>query len=428
MAFQECVIEVAQEQAEAWSDALFDLGALSVSVEDADADTPDEQPLFGEPGLEPTRLAWNRSRVVALFDDETDPALVVAAAANALDVDPVPDYALRAVEDQDWVRLTQSQFAPIRIGERLWVVPSWHDAPEPDAVVLELDPGLAFGTGSHPTTRLCMQWLEQNVRAGETVLDYGCGSGILAIVAKKLGAGDTLGIDIDPKAVEASRYNAERNQVAAASRCRIPYRGHLRPRGGQYPLQSAQADGGHAQCARAPGRPADPVGRAGTAGGRSGRRLCALAGHVGLAQRGRLGLPASAPAPTPPAPPPTLPDSTPWLPPSFVTRCPACRTAFRLVADQLRLRQGLVRCGQCDTVFDAREHLIEVPVPAARLPRRRLRRCRRRCQRLPARAWPLRWPMPSRPRPTRVPMRRKRRSIRASIPAMTCRRSIRRRR
>jgi len=210
------VIEIAQEQAEAWSDALFDLGALSVSVEDADADTPDEQPLFGEPGLEPTRLAWNRSRVLALFDEETDPALVVAAAANALKVDPVPPYALRTVEDQDWVRLTQSQFEPIRIGEKIWVVPSWHEAPEPDAVILELDPGLAFGTGSHPTTRLCMQWLEQNVRAGETVLDYGCGSGILAIVARKLGAGATIGIDIDPNAVEASRYNAERNHVEAS--------------------------------------------------------------------------------------------------------------------------------------------------------------------------------------------------------------------
>ncbi|WP_019449607.1 50S ribosomal protein L11 methyltransferase [Cupriavidus sp. BIS7] len=215
MAFQECVIEIAQEQAEAWSDALFDLGALSVSVEDADADTPDEQPLFGEPGLEPTRLAWNRSRVVALFDEETDPALLVTAAANTLNVDPVPPYSLRTVEDQDWVRLTQSQFEPIRIGERIWVVPSWHEAPDPDAVILELDPGLAFGTGSHPTTRLCMQWLEQNGRAGETVLDYGCGSGILAIVARKLGAGDTVGIDIDPNAVEASRYNAERNHVEA---------------------------------------------------------------------------------------------------------------------------------------------------------------------------------------------------------------------
>ncbi|SOY50533.1 50S ribosomal protein L11 methyltransferase [Cupriavidus taiwanensis] len=216
MAFQECVIEVAQDQAEAWSDALFDLGALSVSVEDADADTPDEQPLFGEPGLEPKQLAWNRSRVVALFGDDADPAVVVAAAANQLGIDPVPPYQLRAVEDQDWVRLTQSQFEPIRVGERIWVVPSWHDAPEPDAVVLELDPGLAFGTGSHPTTRLCMQWLEQNLTPGETVLDYGCGSGILAIVARKLGAGDTVGIDIDPNAVEASRYNAERNQVEAS--------------------------------------------------------------------------------------------------------------------------------------------------------------------------------------------------------------------
>ncbi len=216
MAFQECVIEVAQDQAEAWSDALFDLGALSVSVEDADADTPDEQPLFGEPGLEPKQLAWNRSRVVALFGDDADPAVVVAAAANQMGIDPVPAYQLRAVEDQDWVRLTQSQFEPIRIGERIWVVPSWHDAPEPDAVVLELDPGLAFGTGSHPTTRLCMQWLEQNLKPGETVLDYGCGSGILAIVARKLGAGDTVGIDIDPNAVEASRYNAERNRVEAS--------------------------------------------------------------------------------------------------------------------------------------------------------------------------------------------------------------------
>lgn len=213
MAFQECVIEIAQDQAEAWSDALFDLGALSVSVEDADADTPDEQPLFGEPGLEPKQLAWNRSRVVALFDEETDPALVVMAAANALNVDPVPAYTLRAVEDQDWVRLTQSQFEPIRVGDKLWVVPSWHDAPDPDALVLELDPGLAFGTGSHPTTRLCMEWLEQSVKPGQSVLDYGCGSGILAILAKKCGANPVIGIDIDPQAVESARQNSERNRA-----------------------------------------------------------------------------------------------------------------------------------------------------------------------------------------------------------------------
>jgi ribosomal protein L11 methyltransferase len=213
--YRECVLEVARDDAEALSEALFDLGALSVSVEDADADTPEEEPLFGEPGHEPTRLAWNRSRVVALLAEDADPALLVAAAANEIGLSPVPAYAVREVEEQDWVRVTQSQFEPIHIGEHIWVVPSWHDAPEPGAVVLELDPGLAFGTGSHPTTRLCMEWLEQHVRPGERTLDYGCGSGILAIVAKKLGAGETVGVDIDPNAVEASRYNAERNHVEA---------------------------------------------------------------------------------------------------------------------------------------------------------------------------------------------------------------------
>jgi ribosomal protein L11 methyltransferase len=213
--YRECVLEVARDDAEALSEALFDLGALSVSVEDADADTPEEQPLFGEPGHEPTRLAWNRSRVVALLADDADPALLVAAAANEIGLSPLPAYTVREVEEQDWVRVTQSQFEPIHIGEHIWVVPSWHDAPEPDAVVLELDPGLAFGTGSHPTTRLCMEWLEQHVQPGERTLDYGCGSGILAIVAKKLGAGETVGVDIDPNAVEASRYNAERNHVEA---------------------------------------------------------------------------------------------------------------------------------------------------------------------------------------------------------------------
>ena len=215
MTYRECVLEVSRDDAEALSEALFDLGALSVSVEDADADTPEEQPLFGEPGHEPTRLAWNRSRVVALLADDADPALLVAAAANEIKLSPIPAYTVREVEEQDWVRVTQSQFEPIHIGEHIWVVPSWHDAPEPDAVVLELDPGLAFGTGSHPTTRLCMEWLEQHVQPGARTLDYGCGSGILAIVAKKLGAGETVGVDIDPNAVEASRYNAERNHVEA---------------------------------------------------------------------------------------------------------------------------------------------------------------------------------------------------------------------
>ncbi|MPV58012.1 50S ribosomal protein L11 methyltransferase [Burkholderia sp. HI2761] len=213
MSYRELVVELAREHAEALSDALLDLGALSVSVEDADADTPDEQPLFGEPGLVPDRTAWQRSRVVALLSADHEPAVLLAAAANEIGIAETPTFVVREVEEQDWVRLTQSQFEPIPIGERIWVVPSWHDAPDPDALVLELDPGLAFGTGSHPTTRLCMEWLEQSVKPGQSVLDYGCGSGILAILAKKCGANPVIGIDIDPQAVESARQNSERNRA-----------------------------------------------------------------------------------------------------------------------------------------------------------------------------------------------------------------------
>ncbi|KAF1055822.1 MAG: Ribosomal protein L11 methyltransferase [Burkholderia gladioli] len=216
MSYRELVVELAREHAEALSDALIELGALSVSVEDADADTPDEQPLFGEPGLTPERTAWQRSRVIALLAETVDPAVLLAAAANEIGLDLAPAFSVREVEEQDWVRVTQSQFDPITIGERIWVAPSWHDAPDPDALVLELDPGLAFGTGSHPTTRLCMEWLEQTVQAGQSVLDYGCGSGILAILAKKCGAGDVTGIDIDPQAVESARHNSARNRADVA--------------------------------------------------------------------------------------------------------------------------------------------------------------------------------------------------------------------
>ncbi|KVE09618.1 50S ribosomal protein L11 methyltransferase [Burkholderia anthina] len=213
MSYRELVVELAREHAEALSDALLELGALSVSVEDADADTPDEQPLFGEPGLVPDRTAWQHSRVVALLSADHEPAVLLAAAANEIGIAETPKFVVREVEEQDWVRLTQSQFEPIPIGERIWVVPSWHDAPDPDALVLELDPGLAFGTGSHPTTRLCMEWLEQSVKPGQSVLDYGCGSGILAILAKKCGANPVIGIDIDPQAVESARQNSERNRA-----------------------------------------------------------------------------------------------------------------------------------------------------------------------------------------------------------------------
>ena len=217
MGWIEIVIEVAREQAEALSDALMDAGALSVSVEDADEGTDAERPLFGEPGMEPDEAAWDRSRVVALADIDTDHAELVAEAATAIGLTVVPAYITRNVEEQDWVRLTQSQFAPIHIGKNIWVVPSWHDAPDPDALILELDPGLAFGTGSHPTTKLCMEWLEAHAPKDLSVLDYGCGSGILAMVASKLGAASVIGVDIDPQAIESANFNAERNS------CQIEY-------------------------------------------------------------------------------------------------------------------------------------------------------------------------------------------------------------
>ncbi|WP_374520608.1 50S ribosomal protein L11 methyltransferase [Undibacterium squillarum] len=217
MGWTEIVVEVAREQAEPLSDALMEAGALSVSVEDADEGTEAEKPLFGEPGMEPEETAWERSRVVALADTNIDHAELVRIAAEAIGLDAIPAWQTRNVEEQDWVRLTQSQFAPIHIGKNIWVVPSWHDAPEPDALILELDPGLAFGTGSHPTTRLCMEWLEANTPAGKTLLDYGCGSGILAMVAAKLQAKSVVGVDIDPQAIESANFNAERNQ------CTIEY-------------------------------------------------------------------------------------------------------------------------------------------------------------------------------------------------------------
>ena len=212
MSWIEIVIEVPRDHAEALSDALMEAGALSVSVEDADFGTDAERPLFGEPGMEPEQAAWERSRVVALAETDADHAAIVTAAAQACGIDDSRlVHSLRTVADQDWVRLTQSQFEPIHIGKNIWVVPSWHDAPDPNALVLELDPGLAFGTGSHPTTRLCMEWLEAHMPAGATVLDYGCGSGILAMVAKKLGAAQVIGVDIDPQAIVSARENSSRN-------------------------------------------------------------------------------------------------------------------------------------------------------------------------------------------------------------------------
>lgn len=222
---RELVLHCLEAQAEALSDALLDAGVLSVSVEDADRDTAAEQPLFGEPGTEPPVQAWGRNQVLALLPDGADPAQIVAEVGQALgDADATQGWTLRDVPDADWVRLTQSQFGPIHIADRIWIVPSWHrddpavpglDAPEAagGGIHIELDPGLAFGTGSHPTTHLCLAWLEAHLPAAATVLDYGCGSGILAIAARKLGAGRTLAVDIDEQAVLSTGDNARVNRV-----------------------------------------------------------------------------------------------------------------------------------------------------------------------------------------------------------------------
>lgn len=200
------------DRAEALSDALMNHGAVSVSIEDADAGTDAEKPQFGEPGMEPASL-WDHSRVIALFEDSADLTAALSLAAGEAGLDQVPAFTVEEIEDQNWVQLTQSQFDPIRITDRLWIVPSWHEAPNAEAINIELDPGMAFGTGSHPTTHLCLEWLEQTVTPGCSVMDYGCGSGILAIAAARLGASPVKGVDIDEKAVDAARDNAERNRV-----------------------------------------------------------------------------------------------------------------------------------------------------------------------------------------------------------------------
>ncbi|MBS0321840.1 MAG: 50S ribosomal protein L11 methyltransferase [Proteobacteria bacterium] len=207
--------DVADEDAEAWADALLDAGALAVDVSDPRAGTPDETPLYGEPGIDAdSARGWPVSRLSALCAVGADPDALLAAAAAALATTP-PSHAIYAVPEQDWVRATQAQFGPIAIEPGVWIVPSWEKTPAGAEIAIELDPGLAFGTGSHPTTRLCVQWLRANVDPAAEVLDYGCGSGILAIAAAKFGAARVTGIDVDAQAIRASVDNAHRNGVTA---------------------------------------------------------------------------------------------------------------------------------------------------------------------------------------------------------------------
>ncbi len=213
MAWVSLKIEAQDNTADLISDTLMEMGALSAIIEDANAETIDEQPIFGEPGDPPPGI-WQQNLVSALFDenvaiDQIIKDLQQKTGLNAL------QYSTEIIQEQDWVRATQAQFEPIRITDNLWIVPTWHTTPNADAINIILDPGLAFGTGSHPTTHLCLAWLTQTVAAEHTVLDYGCGSGILAIAAKKLGAGNVVGVDIDAQAILSSNYNAEQNSVQA---------------------------------------------------------------------------------------------------------------------------------------------------------------------------------------------------------------------
>jgi ribosomal protein L11 methyltransferase len=202
-----------EERVEAVSDALEALDALSVSVEDADAQTPAEQALFGEPGMPPPKEGWQRSLVIALF-------LGQAQAKEAAELLAPQDFfvgckfiAIVDVPEQDWVRLTQSQFEPVEITPTFWIVPTWHDPPAQAQDVIRLDPGLAFGTGTHPTTRMCLRWIARHAPHAQRVLDYGCGSGILAIGAAKFGAGSVDAVDIDEAAVRSTEANAQANGV-----------------------------------------------------------------------------------------------------------------------------------------------------------------------------------------------------------------------
>jgi ribosomal protein L11 methyltransferase len=201
-----------EDRVESLSDALDALDALSVSVEDADAQTDAEQALFGEPGMPAPKEGWQRSRVIALFEKEEQAheAEVLLQAQDFFDTCQV--LGINGVPDQDWVRLTQSQFAPVEITPEFWIVPTWHEPPAQARQVIRLDPGLAFGTGTHPTTRMCLRWIASHAVPAR-VLDYGCGSGILAIGASKYGAQEVLAVDIDDAAVQSTVLNAEANRV-----------------------------------------------------------------------------------------------------------------------------------------------------------------------------------------------------------------------
>ncbi|URL06382.1 50S ribosomal protein L11 methyltransferase [Avibacterium sp. 21-595] len=207
MAWVQIRINSTNQQAETISDYLEEIGSVSVTFMDSQ-DTPIFEPLPGE-----TRL-WGNTDVIALFDAETDMQQIVALLKSAGHLSKETAYKIEQIEDKDWEREWMDNFHPMQFGKRLWICPSWRDVPDQNAVNVMLDPGLAFGTGTHPTTALCLEWLDSLDLNNKTVIDFGCGSGILAIAALKLGAKNAIGIDIDPQAILASRNNAEQNGVS----------------------------------------------------------------------------------------------------------------------------------------------------------------------------------------------------------------------
>ena len=220
----ELCLQVAQEGVDLLSDTLMEIGALSVSVEDADALTDQERALYGEPGMPPPpQLGWARSIVVALFADESS---AVEVGNWLLEQEEWAEHLrvskVRPVPDQDWVRLTQSQFDPVQITPEFWIVPTWHELPSGASQVLRLDPGLAFGTGTHPTTKMCLKWISTHPPSEQRVLDYGCGSGILAMGAALFGAKVVDAVDIDVAAVSSTIENARANQLEGQIQAGLP--------------------------------------------------------------------------------------------------------------------------------------------------------------------------------------------------------------
>ena len=211
MSWTNLLVQTNKKEVDSISDFLLELGAISTSIQDSNLNNNNEELIFGEPNNQSQQF-WENNTVQALFENSIDIEIIKAALMAKFDT-PKNFIEASSIQDQDWVKLTQSQFSPIKIHDKLWIIPTWHEIQDKKALNLILDPGLAFGTGTHPTTHLCILWLLDNVNKDVTVLDYGCGSGILGIAAKKIGAKKVFGVDIDDQAIKSSRDNAEINNV-----------------------------------------------------------------------------------------------------------------------------------------------------------------------------------------------------------------------